>query len=144
MIGRLGVFALLMVSLVACTSLGHRITAINRTLYDIKVVVKSKFGISSVSDNQRVIITGPLRVDVNDRTPNTQLKVRSYARIVIIGDRRPYDVLVEAYIERRNQNNVFEEVGLSEALSKELARELHQALIESRENWNVIDDFRAF
>lgn len=140
-----GIFTILFFCLgVACTSTGDYIHAINRTVYDIRITVKSLYGIVSVSDNERELITGPLKVDPSDKTPSAQLKVRAYARIVILGDRRPYDILVEAYIERRDRNGTFVEVGMSEGLSRELSQELHRALIESRENWNVIDDFRAF
>lgn len=136
--------ALCLVSAVGCTSTGDYIRSINRTVGDIRVVVKSLYGIVSSSDDSREMITGPLKVDPNDKTPSAQLKVRAYARVVVIGDRRPYDILVEAYIERKDRNGTFVEVGMSESLSQELSKELHKALIESRENWNVIDDFRAF
>ncbi len=127
-----------------CVSRGQSIKGINRTVNDIRTTVKSIYGIATASESDREIITGPLKVDPNDKTPSSQLKMRAYARILIINDRRPYDLLVEAYIERRDASGTFVEVGISESVSQDLAKELHRALIESRENWNVIDDFRAF
>lgn len=131
-------------ALVGCVSRGQQIKGINRTVNDIRTTVKSIYGIAHASQNERELITGPLKVDPNDKTPSAQLMMRAYARIVIINDRRPYNILVEAYIERRTTSGTFVEVGLSESVSQDLAKELHRALLESRENWNVIDDFRAF
>jgi hypothetical protein len=129
---------------VACTT-GHTITPVNRTVVDIRATVKNLWGTApQSSQNEREIISGPLKIDPADKTPPNQLKIRAYARVVIIGERRPYEVLVEAYVEKKDERGVFHELGMSEGLSRELGTELRKALIESRENWNVIDDFRAF
>lgn len=130
--------------LVSCTSAGEQIRSINRTAADIKATIRARYNIVSSVDNGREVITGPLKIDPKDKTPRDQLRERCYMRIVIVGDRRPYDVLVEAYIERKTPEGKWEEEGLDEDLSHELAQELHKYLIESREHWNFIDDFRAF
>ena len=69
---------------------------------------------------------------------------RIYTRVSILGDRRPFDIQVEVLVERRNQNGQFEQIGLDDNRAKVLAEKIRQALHQSRDNRNVIDDFRSF
>ncbi|PWU17753.1 MAG: hypothetical protein C5B49_08305 [Bdellovibrio sp.] len=130
-------------TILGCSN-GYQLNEVNRTVTDIRTAIKNLYGVESVSDNEREIITRPMKRDPNDTTPADKLTEKIYARIVIIGDRRPYDLLVEVYVLRKTRSGKFVETELDPDLSKDIAREVHRALIESRENWNVIDDFRAF
>lgn len=126
-----------------CVTQGHYIRDMNRSMSDIQTAVRNLYGIQSKSDDEKILYTPPLKKDPNDTTPENKMRERVIGRIVIVGDRRPYDVLVQVYLERK-QRNTWVEVGLDEFLSEEFSKELNKELIESRENRNVIDDFRAF
>ena len=126
-----------------CATQGQYVYDMNRSMSDIHVAVKNLYGVQSKSDDDKIIYTPPLKRDPNDTTPENKMRERVIARIVIMGDRRPYDILVQVYLERKVRGN-WVEVGLDEDLSRDFSRELSRELIESRENRNVIDDFRAF
>jgi hypothetical protein len=68
---------------------------------------------------------------------------RLFGRFVILGDMRPFDIQVEVVIEVKTPDG-YDEVGVDEALSHELANSLKKELIKSSEGRNVIDDFRPF
>ena len=126
-----------------CATQGHYVRDMNRSMSDIQVAVKNLYGIQSKSDDDKILYTPPLKRDPSDTTPENKMRERLIARIVIMGDRRPYDILVQVYLERKVRGN-WVEVGLDEDLSRDFSREISRELIESRENRNVIDDFRAF
>lgn len=143
---KIGVHLILLLSflwLPGCVTGGHYLSDVNRNLLDIRTSIKNLYGIQTVSDNERVIITPPLKKNPNDNTPVKQMKERVYARIVIVGDQRPYQVLVEVYEERKVKGEWIE-LDVDERLSSEFAREINRELIESLDKRNVIDDFRAF
>jgi len=72
---------------------------------------------------------------------------RYYAAILILGDRRPYDVEILVTLERRvlrgNQFTYIVE-GYDSRLAKELERKFRTELTKRREDLNIIDDFRVF
>lgn len=126
-----------------CVTQGHYVHDMNRSMSDIQTAIRNLYGIQSKSDNEKILYTPPLKKDPNDTTPEAKMRERVIARVVIMGDRRPYDILVQVYLERKVRGT-WVEVGLDEGLSQEFAKEINRELIESRENRNVIDDFRAF
>lgn len=70
-------------------------------------------------------------------------KDRYYTHVMIVGDRRPYDVSVQVIVEVRTPEG-FEQVDDDEFKAEEVADKIKKALHESREKRNVIDDFQAF
>lgn len=72
-----------------------------------------------------------------------KVKTRYYTKVVILGDRRPYDIAVEVFYEGKD-GGIFEIIDSDEGRAVEVAKKIKQALIESREKRNVIDDFRSF
>lgn len=71
-------------------------------------------------------------------------KERRYAHIQILGERRPYDVVVNVVVEAQVGPVSYEPLGDDMALSKQLAVEIKKELLKSLENRNIIDDFNAF
>lgn len=116
---------------------------------------------SGISETRRVIasVTGEPRT-VNktgremlskyyDRAGNPIAKMemareRRYTRITILGDRRPYDIQVEVLVESRDSDGTFFEKDHDDAKAAVLAEKIKQTLNQSRDNRNVIDDFRSF
>ena len=71
-------------------------------------------------------------------------KERLYTHVTILGDRRPYDVQVQVLVEGRNEDGGFDLLDRDDARAAPIAEKLRQALNQSRDSRNVIDDFRSF
>lgn len=72
---------------------------------------------------------------------------RYIAQFVILGDRRPYDVEVTVFHERRvlrGTQFVYSQLGLDPHLAQVLVQRLQEALSKRREDRNIIDDFRVY
>jgi hypothetical protein len=70
-------------------------------------------------------------------------KTRSYTKVTILGERRPYDIKVEVFQEAKIDQQ-YEIIAENNALAQKLADEIEKTLNESLKNRNVIDDFHAF
>lgn len=93
-------------------------------------------------DEGREIIT-----DFHDRNfeeVKEGAKERYYSRISILGDRRPYDVQVEVFIEKKVAAKKYELIGEDIKLADKLSKKIKAMLNQSRENKNMIDDFRPY
>jgi len=64
--------------------------------------------------------------------------------IAILGDRRPYDVEVEVLREVRAPEGGYEVIENDESRAQAIGDRLQKALNESRDNRNLIDDFRPY
>ena len=75
-------------------------------------------------------------------------KIRFMTKVTILGDRRPYtlEVLTSAYKVRTSGENIVEsrDLGPDKGLSRMVLRRIQSALSKSREEFNIIDDFRVF
>ena len=71
-------------------------------------------------------------------------KERYYTHVVILGDRRPYDVQVQVLVEGRNEDGGFDVIDRDDDRAGLIAEKIRQALNQSRDTRNVIDDFRSF
>ncbi len=70
-------------------------------------------------------------------------RVRAYSKITILGDQRPYTVVFEVILERR-EGRRYTKVDGSTKLAREI-KESFQDYIDKRPNGrDLIDDFRAF
>lgn len=72
---------------------------------------------------------------------------RFSAQIMVLGDRRPYDIEVSVIREQRVQRGTgfdYQVVGHDQDQAKKLADKIHDRLTKRREDLNIIDDFRAF
>ncbi|MGE5086378.1 MAG: hypothetical protein ACM3MG_08780 [Bacillota bacterium] len=71
-------------------------------------------------------------------------KERYFTQVIVLGDRRPYDVQVEVLIEARDQDGHWELVDRNDDKAAVVADKIRKALNQSRDSRNVIDDFRSF
>jgi hypothetical protein len=71
-------------------------------------------------------------------------KERFYTVVTILNDRRPYDLRVEVFHEIRDLEGGFESRGQDDDRASLTAEKIKQALNQSRDKRNVIDDFRSF
>lgn len=98
----------------------------------------------SISQNGREIVSQ--YYDKKNKTIEKMdmAKERYYSHLTILGDRRPYDIQVEVLVEGRNEDGGFDVVDQDDEKAGILAERLRQALNQSRDTRNVIDDFRSF
>lgn len=137
----IGLLSLLMSG---CVTGDANLTEVNSSLGDIKQVVLSVIGDPrSQSQNQRTYFSQYFGLKGDKKFDPQKSKKRFYAKIVILGDRRPFDVSVDVVIEQKNgpqYEGVGTDPGKAQLLLKEIGDRLHKGI----ENRNVIDDFRAF
>lgn len=128
----------------ACATRVYKITDQNLSLMDIKKAVTSVIGDPrALSENQRTYISQYFGRKSDSRFDAAKSRERLYSKVVILGDRRPYDVEVEVFVEEKEGKD-YVPVGNDKAEAKKLGKELRSRLNQSREDRNVIDDFRAF
>lgn len=98
----------------------------------------------SISQNGREIFSQYL--DKKDRKIEKMemIRERHFTHITILGDRRPYDVQVEVIVEGRNEYGGFEVLDRDDRKASLVAEKIKEALNQSRDSRNVIDDFRSF
>ncbi len=143
------IYAKLLVSGIAllvssCISNAYRIKEQNLSLGDIKKSVASVIGEPrKTSENQRTYVSQYFSRTPNPKFDPEKSTERAYAKVVVLGDRRPYDVELDVIVEQRDGNR-YVEVGTDLSEAKKLGKDLRSKLNQSREDRNVIDDFRAF
>lgn len=135
--------ALLMAS--CSTPQGAVIKESNISLTETRKVIVKMFGEPrSVSQNGREIITDFMDKKGRMIESVKKAKERRYAHITILGERRPYDIVMNVIIETQVEPGIYEKVDDDELLSDVLAKNLQTELLKSLENRNIFDDFKAF
>jgi len=114
-------------------------------LTDIRKAVVTVLGQPKVtSENGRELIS-----DYHDKKGHidsalAKAKTRYYTVVLILGERRPYDIKVEVFQEAKTHEQQYEVIAEDLDLAQKLANQIETVLNESLKNRNVIDDFRAF
>jgi hypothetical protein len=135
--------ALLMSS--CTTPQGAVIKESNISLTETRKVIVKMFGEPrSVSQNGRELITDFMDKKGRMIESVKKAKERRYAHITILGERRPYDIVLNVIIETQVEPGVYEKFDDDELLSDVLAKNLQTELLKSLENRNIFDDFKAF
>lgn len=71
--------------------------------------------------------------------------IRAVATVVVLGDRRPYQIEIKVSVERRSRDDAaYYHVSYDSRLARLFARDLQDYLVKSQENRDLIDDFRPF
>lgn len=68
---------------------------------------------------------------------------RSYMKVIVLGDRRPYNLEVVVMKERKSKGQ-FSEIEVDEKATHKFAQDLRNKLAQSRDDSSVVDEFRAF
>ncbi len=127
-----------------CASRGYLIDNQNYSLGELKRIIVGLIGEPRmISENQRTIYSKYFSRRVDNKFDPERAPERLYAKITILGDRRPYDVEVEVVLEVR-EGKSYTNDGVDEIETNKLGRDVRTRLNQSREDRNVIDDFRAF
>jgi hypothetical protein len=136
------------------SSLGNRnamkVQDIDWPLGELRAVAASVLpvGQRAASPNGREILSRHFTLEgARGYKPAGDATERYFASILILGDRRPYNVEILVTLERRVlRGNQFTYVieGFDARLAKELERKFRLELTKRREDLNIIDDFRVF
>lgn len=84
------------------------------------------------------------RKGTKDEEQMKTVRERFSTHITILGDRRPYDIQIEVVVEIRDHDGKYQVVERDEARAQAISIEIQKALVQSRDNRNLIDDFRAY
>lgn len=122
---------------------------VDRKLVSLQENVRSvlPIGLRATSPNGREYLSKyfvPYRDDYKEADTAPR---RWFAQIIVLGDRRPYDI--EIYVKRERRvikrgTLTYVPDGLDLRIASNLRTKLEEALTQRREDTNIIDDFRAF
>lgn len=98
----------------------------------------------SISQNGREIVSQFYDKKNKNIEKMDMARERYYTHVTVLGDRRPYDVQVEVLVEGRNEDGGFDLLDRDDERAGIIAEKIRQSLNQSRDNRNVIDDFRSF
>lgn len=136
--------AVIFVGLSGCIT-GHVIKEAPHSLSEIKGAIAAVVGEPrGKSSNGREIESEYFSKKKNDsKFDPEKSKFRRYAKVTILGDRRPYDIQVQVFIEERIGGQ-YEEAGQDDDFADEVGAQIKAQLSKSRDGRILIDDFRAF
>lgn len=97
-----------------------------------------------VSENGREVLSQYYDKKNKNIEKMDMARERYYTQVIILGDRRPYDVQVQVMIESRNEDGGFDLIDHDDDRAAVIADKIRRALNQSRDTRNVIDDFRSF
>jgi len=133
----------LFVALASCVT-GVRVTDVTYSIDEVRAAIHAvAVDYKWVSANRRVFESRYFGRNPKKKFDPDKASERLYARFTIMGDRRPYQILVEVMVEKK-EDSEYVEVGEDPEIAEKLAQELAVALTKSREDRNAIDSFRAF
>lgn len=145
-------FVLVSSLITGCASKGS-IDDVNLPYTTVKTIVISALpgGLGEQSSNGRTLKSGYFAVARGDvfrsllSSEVDSLPERGYAKVVILGERRPFRLDIRAFRQYRDRSTK-KYVGdtFDKALTVDLVKRIREALANRREDRNVIDDFRAF
>lgn len=99
----------------------------------------------TTSENGREMVSKYYdRKGTKDEEQMKTVRERFSTHITILGDRRPYDIQIEVVVEIRDHDGKYQVVERDEARAQAISIEIQKALVQSRDNRNLIDDFRAY
>lgn len=141
----LGLSFYLVMTLVGCRTGGIFLRETPLNISDTRKIIVSIIGEpQSVSQNGRELISNYYDKKSNHIEKMDLARDRYYTHVTILGDRRPYDIQVEVIWEKRDPDGKFEHHDQDDSRATVIAEKIRKALNQSRDNRNVIDDFRSF
>jgi len=78
----------------------------------------------------------------DDQTKNARERLSTH--VTVLGDRRPYDIQIEVVVEIRDKSGTYQIVERDDYRAEKIAQDIQKALVQSRDNRNIIDDFKPF
>lgn len=132
-------------SLWSCVMSGVTVDNQNYSLGDLRKAIVFNIGEPrKISENQRTFYSDYFSLKADRKFDPQKSKQRAYAKVIVLGDRRPYDLSITVVVEERTPNGEYSEVGEDPGQAQQLAQAIRKKLHQSIDDRNVIDDFRAF
>ena len=131
--------------MISCATSGEKIEDLNVSLVRLQKLADTSLPVArrKVSRNGREFYSVPFITEKGQFVKAEDSRVRMTAIIKVLGDRRPYTMEIQVVKEARGQSG-FEQVGYDEGLARVIRRRIQKALVQRREDRNIIDDFKAF
>lgn len=127
----------------SCQNLGHRIEDVDRAILDLRRVIESAMGDSvEISKNGRVF-RSKIQSRARSGDNSGEYSERSYDVVTVLGDRRPYRILVQSMSQQRLANG-YSAFRYDPKRSRDFGLVIQMRLSQSRGDKNFIDDFRPF
>lgn len=101
-------------------------------------------GIRTRGDNNREFFSFYHPPGGNPGQDARSAKKRAYAHIRILGDRRPYTIVVEYVIEKREHDGSYKVHEKSKFYAEQILDKIKDYLVSRPSSRDVIDDFKAF
>lgn len=73
-----------------------------------------------------------------------KIKERRYTFVSVRGDRSPYSIFVDVFIETKNKKGHYQVIDKDDARAQTILNNIQTRLHESRSRGNVIDDLRPY
>ncbi len=130
-----------------CASESVEYNHLNIPLVDLQTAAHLDMPIRSrrVSTNGREFYSDYFKIGRNGRFQQAENDtVRYQARAKILGDERPYDLIIMVAVEERDSSGNYATVRYDKAMAMVILRRIQKTLHERREHHGNIDDFRAF
>ena len=129
-----------------CASNAIEMDNLNVPLEDLQVAAHLNMPIRSrkVSSNGREFYSEFFVVKKGSFQEAENAQVRDQARVNILGDRRPYDLVVKVAVEAIDNRGEYRTIRFDKGLARVISRRIQKTLHERLEHRNIIDDFRAF
>lgn len=117
----------------------------NTSLNLLQFVINQQIprGVRTKSANQREFFSNYFSPEDGFDQDATTQRERAYAHVLILGATRPYRTEVRVYREQKTSSG-YRRSGLDKNLSRLVSARIREGLAKSREERNVIDDFRPF
>ena len=146
------VFCFLFIFLLSsCASTPNQLKNVEAPLSQIKSVIKRNLplGLRGMSSNGRTLYSNYFLVVKGKHMKAENLKFRKFASVSILGDRRPYTIKVEVFLEKKSEraaNGIvqYKDFRRDKKYSEYLLRKIHNDLENREESINFVDDFRVF
>lgn len=110
----------------------------------IKAFDKVTLGVRGKSANGREIVSRYMSPKADNMEAASTKKSRGYARLLILGDRRPYDLQLQFVLEEDRGGGDYEALDTDDERSHKLLKKVLDALATRPDNKDFIDDFKAF
>lgn len=144
MIRRFSIFYFL-IFLAACTTTGVRINNTPLSLSESRRTIVSIIGEPRfISTNGRELLSKYYDQKEQPIESMVQAKERYFTHVIILGDRRPYDISVDVIYEERDEDGRFQAVEKMDDMAAPIADKIKKQLYQNVDSRNLIDDFRSF
>lgn len=138
-------FGLIIFFLISCSSVEKsQIEEQDRSLPNLRKAILAVTGpIRAISENQREYFSQYFSRVPSEKFDPERSSERLYARFIILGDRRPYNIEIVVFIEKKIGKK-YNSVGTDKKIANDLKKELKEKLAQSQDEVNIIDEFRPF